>query len=91
LSFEQQKYSPIWRRHVEVYPDAIMTSSLLFPESVVQDIVTDCSVCTSIAVSVGHHRRFGSKVTRIPLIIHKLFPESAPAIIVLHIPARFQV
>ena len=32
-----------------------------------QRVVSDCSVCASIAVCIEHHRRFGSKVGKLPM------------------------
>ncbi|KZT05397.1 cysteine proteinase, partial [Laetiporus sulphureus 93-53] len=60
LSPEQQQHDAIWRKAegTMVYSSA----QRLSPQDIVQHIITDCSVCASVAVCVGHHCRFNSKI-----------------------------
>jgi calpain-7 len=67
LSLEQLKVFPSWRRPTEIIPQHMMTSSLPLPHEIVQRVVTDCSVCSSISVCLAHHHRFGSKAL---LLLH---------------------
>jgi len=60
LSLDQQQNSAVWRK-VDDIP-VFSPSSPLFPQDVVQHIITDCSVCASIASCVQHHRRFQSEI-----------------------------
>ncbi|KAF9485226.1 cysteine proteinase [Pholiota conissans] len=66
LSSEQIKASPVWRR-----PDFLLSTNTIatsthpkiLPQQILQHIVTDCSVCASIAVCLEHGLRFGSSST----------------------------
>ena len=56
--------SPVWKRP----SNALSTMKLVFaspdlmPHHIRQNIVSDCSVCSSIAVCLNHHKTFNSKV-----------------------------
>lgn len=60
LSPEQQRNSATWRRLDG--GEEFVASSPLEPHDIVQHIVTDCSVCGSIAVCICHNRRFQTQV-----------------------------
>ena len=60
LSAEQRLHGAIWSK--PVFPEQSNADDLL-PEDIVQHIVSDCSVCASIAVCIDHHRRFQSQVS----------------------------
>ncbi|KAI0359564.1 cysteine proteinase, partial [Trametes cingulata] len=72
LSTEQQERGATWGRpgpaEYSVFGEG--ATGTLLPQDVVQDVVTDCSVCGAIAVCVDHHRRFGSKI-----IMDQLYPQ----------------
>lgn len=73
LSPEQGMVSPVWRRpqtRTSTYASSSGVAALfdkedggLLPEHILQHVVTDCSVCASISVSLEHGRRFGSNVS----------------------------
>ncbi|KAK0459293.1 uncharacterized protein EV420DRAFT_1677658, partial [Desarmillaria tabescens] len=69
LSPEQVESSTVWRR-----PDALANNEFLplgsdpkalriRPQDIVQQVVTDCSVCASLSVSLEHCRRFPLRVS----------------------------
>ncbi|KAI8978288.1 hypothetical protein BD414DRAFT_495116 [Trametes punicea] len=71
LSAEQHRNGATWRKPAaDRYRVYSSTSRALLPQDVVQHIVSDCSLCASIAVSIDHHRRFGSKI-----IVESLYPQ----------------
>lgn len=60
LSPEQLAKSAVWRKcSLALLVDA---ESPLLPQDVVQHVISDCSVCASIAVCIEHGHRFGSRV-----------------------------
>ncbi|KAF8627516.1 hypothetical protein AX15_004392 [Amanita polypyramis BW_CC] len=69
LSSEQLRQSPEWRRPTD---SVIAAARQVCPEEILQNIVTDCSLCASITVSLEHDRRFESHL--LPETIH-LCPE----------------
>lgn len=60
LSPEQLRYSATWQRLGG--GETSVASLPLEPQDIVQHIVTDCSVCGSIAVCICHNRRFQTEV-----------------------------
>ncbi|KZT69626.1 cysteine proteinase, partial [Daedalea quercina L-15889] len=60
LSPDQQRNLAAWRK-VE-NGRASLASSPLDPQDIVQHIVTDCSVCGSIAVCICHNRHFQTEI-----------------------------
>ncbi|KAL5521398.1 hypothetical protein ACEPAG_9324 [Sanghuangporus baumii] len=56
--------SPVWRRPSDVY--GIGRISLagpnLEPRHIHQNVVSDCSVCSAVAICLRHHRMFNSKL-----------------------------
>lgn len=67
LSPEQLRVAPIWRRPRcdRQFQDIYSSQAFEAPsvESImIQQTVTDCSVCASISVCIEHTRRFGSHV-----------------------------
>ena len=56
--------SPVWKRPQEVWTtgELALASPALLPQSIRQNVVTDCSVCTAVAICLHHHRKFASKV-----------------------------
>ncbi len=62
LSEEQLKASPVWRRAVGSAAPIDQERTRLLPQDILQQIVTDCSVCASISVCLEHTNRFGSNV-----------------------------
>ncbi|KIM39736.1 hypothetical protein M413DRAFT_446644 [Hebeloma cylindrosporum] len=63
FSPEQAKVSPVWRRpssKMAVGLTAGRSRRRIFPQEILQHIVTDCSVCASISVCLEHGLRFGS-------------------------------
>ncbi|EPT00398.1 hypothetical protein FOMPIDRAFT_1122801, partial [Fomitopsis schrenkii] len=60
LSPSQLRNSATWRSLDG--GDVFAGNSLLEPQDIVQHIVTDCSVCGSIAVCICHNRRFQSEL-----------------------------
>lgn len=51
-----------WRKPRDMYPEVTYASQALQPDDIVQNITSDCSVCTSVSVCLQHHRLLGSKV-----------------------------
>ncbi|KAF8199531.1 hypothetical protein BJ912DRAFT_1020136 [Pholiota molesta] len=63
LSSEQVKILPVWRRpDLTASSNLIAASAKILPQQILQHIVTDCSVCASIAVCLEHGCRFGSSL-----------------------------
>ena len=60
LSPEQLRNSATWQRLDG--GQLFVASSPLEPQDILQHIVTDCSVCGSIAVCICHNRRFQTEV-----------------------------
>ncbi|TDL23115.1 cysteine proteinase [Rickenella mellea] len=52
----------VWKTPHGIFPSISLASPSLLPHEIMQNVITDCSVCTSIAVCLQHHRRFSSKV-----------------------------
>ncbi|KAM6502958.1 hypothetical protein JOM56_002935 [Amanita muscaria] len=58
FSAEQQRQDPEWRRpSVE---SVVTPARQILPEQVLQNIVTDCSLCASLIVCLEHGKRFKS-------------------------------
>ncbi|KDQ28322.1 hypothetical protein PLEOSDRAFT_1041381, partial [Pleurotus ostreatus PC15] len=72
LSEEQLKASPVWRRAAGPAASINQERSRLLPQDILQQIVTDCSVCASISVCLEHTNRFGSNVCQ-TAVAHVLF------------------
>ncbi|KAF9494200.1 cysteine proteinase [Pleurotus eryngii] len=64
LSEEQLKASPVWRRAAGSAASINQERSRLLPQDILQQIVTDCSVCASISVCLEHTNRFGSNLLK---------------------------
>ncbi|KAI0070564.1 cysteine proteinase [Panus rudis PR-1116 ss-1] len=68
IALEQPPLSPEQIERGAVYRDITNTASSeatidkLSPEDIIQHIISDCSVCASIAICIEHNRRFGSKL-----------------------------
>ncbi|KAG9221284.1 hypothetical protein CCMSSC00406_0008881 [Pleurotus cornucopiae] len=65
LSEEQLKASPVWRRAAASAASINQERSRLLPQDILQQIVTDCSVCASISVCLEHTNRFGSNYMKL--------------------------
>ncbi|GBE80774.1 Calpain-like protease palB/RIM13 [Sparassis crispa] len=61
FSPDQQQHSASWRR-IGAGTNVYSSSLLLLPQDIIQHIISDCSVCGSIAICINHHRRFNSKI-----------------------------
>ncbi|KAI0338367.1 cysteine proteinase [Trametopsis cervina] len=72
LSQEQIKLSASWNRPPP--SDYILsgTRDSLYPEDVIQHIVTDCSLCASVSVCIWHNRQFASG-----LGVSALYPQNS--------------
>ncbi|KAI0919091.1 hypothetical protein AcV5_002096 [Taiwanofungus camphoratus] len=62
LSHDQRRNHAEWRRFLTEEDQMYLPQSPLLPQDIIQHIITDCSVCGSIAVCIEHHRRFQSKI-----------------------------
>lgn len=62
LSPVQERHSSSWRRLSEAGWVLSASSDPLQAEDILQSIVSDCSVCASIAVCIDHDRRWGTQV-----------------------------
>ncbi|TFK21933.1 cysteine proteinase [Coprinopsis marcescibilis] len=67
LSQEQMAVSPIWKRPMHYFKGFDDSTPRIMPHDIRQHIVTDCSVCASISVSLEHGRRFGSFIAESPM------------------------
>ncbi|KAF4563111.1 cysteine protease [Pleurotus pulmonarius] len=65
LSGEQLKASPVWRRAVGSAAPIDQERTRLLPQDILQQIVTDCSVCASISVCLEHTNIFGSNYMKL--------------------------
>ncbi|TFK50844.1 cysteine proteinase [Heliocybe sulcata] len=62
FSSEQVECLAEWRRPRDVSPECRLASTALTPLDIIQHLVADCSVCSSLAACIEHSRRFGTKL-----------------------------
>ncbi|PCH36605.1 cysteine proteinase [Wolfiporia cocos MD-104 SS10] len=62
LSLDQLRHGAEWKKLTDV--PVYSSADPLRPRDIIQQIITDCSVCGSVAVCVNHHCRFGSEIVR---------------------------
>ncbi|EJD08078.1 cysteine proteinase [Fomitiporia mediterranea MF3/22] len=74
LSSSLLSVSSVWKRPVEIYASEYLSlaGATLQPHQIRQNIVTDCSVCSAVAICLHHHRQFSSK-----LGLSCIFPKTA--------------
>ncbi|TFY79590.1 hypothetical protein EWM64_g4422 [Hericium alpestre] len=61
LSAEQERVGTTWRRPDDVFQDVELLNPNLRGQDIVQRVIEDCSLCTSIAVCLEHSSRHRSK------------------------------
>ncbi|KDQ56387.1 hypothetical protein JAAARDRAFT_310571 [Jaapia argillacea MUCL 33604] len=72
LSKEQIRASTSYQSPPLVLPGAVVTpapTNELVPQDIIQQIISDCSVCTAIAVCIERNGRFGGN-----LVVDNLYP-----------------
>ncbi|KAJ3487156.1 hypothetical protein NLI96_g3727 [Meripilus lineatus] len=62
LSPEQRKHFAVWKRLPRAEWPLSSPSRPLQADAIIQSVVSDCSVCASIAVCINHDRRWGTKL-----------------------------
>uniref|UniRef100_A0A0W0FBM1 Calpain catalytic domain-containing protein n=1 Tax=Moniliophthora roreri TaxID=221103 RepID=A0A0W0FBM1_MONRR len=61
LSAVHEEMSACWRRPVDAEHSNVLTTKIS-PQDISQNIIADCSVCSSISVCLEHARRFGTNL-----------------------------
>ncbi|KAL4248263.1 peptidase C2 family protein [Abortiporus biennis] len=63
LSPEQLRHAAVWRNFPPTQFPVYSTDYVLEPEDIIQHVVSDCSLCASVAICLNYDRRFGTKLT----------------------------